>query len=669
MKFIKFPIVPILFGYIIGILVQHFCDFEINIIFFTSVFSVIGFAIAYFLNTKKKFQSYSFEGFVLILSLISGTFSAYLHKETNSKNHFSNFISETNSVQGVVSEKLKSTFYYDKFILKTASVNEQNCSGKIIFYVPKKAKKIIEVGNKIKAFETPILLQNSFNPHQFDYSKYLQNQNIFHELKLKDTDKLEVSEDANFYHYINLMKSKLLKSYQVNSFKSDNYNLLMALLFGEKTELSKELSNNYTQAGIIHILAISGLHIALIYGIVLWLTKPLQRVKRGKVYIFLISLSVLWFYAILAGFSASIVRAAVMFSIIAFAKILNRTSNIYNSLALSAMVLLLYNPNYLFDVGFQLSFAAVLSIVIFQPFVRKYSYSKYYILRETKSLLLISLVAQIGVLPLTLYYFGQFPLLFLVANLIAIPLSSIILVLGLLLIPFNFLLPKVAVYLSAFVNVLIDWMNNFTAWIVQFETFIIKNIAFHEVLVVLLYVIIGSVIHLIYNPKIKQVMPVLFSVILFQMGYFLLNSKEKNNNEFVVFNVMKHNLFVETKNNLAVFYTDDIPKSKSTIEAYSRGKFVKNYRIEPVKNVYAFKKKILCIDSLGVYNEKQKPEIVVLTQSPKINLNRLINRIKPKQIIADGSNYKSFVKLWKATCEQEKIPFHATAEKGFYRLN
>jgi competence protein ComEC len=132
---------------------------------------------------------------------------------------------------------------------------------------------------------------------------------------------------------------------------------------------------------------------------------------------------------------------------------------------------------------------------------------------------------------------------------------------------------------------------------------------------------------------------------------------------------MKHNLFVETKNNSAVFYTDDFKDSKQTIDAYTRGKFVKNYRIEPVKNVYAFKKKILCIDSLGVYNPKQKPEVVVLTQSPKINLKRLISDIKPQQIIADGSNYKSFVKLWKATCEQEKIPFHATAEKGFYRLN
>jgi competence protein ComEC len=311
----------------------------------------------------------------------------------------------------------------------------------------------------------------------------------------------------------------------------------MALLFGEKTELSKEINSNYKQAGIMHILAISGLHIALIYGIILWLTKPLLRLKKGKLYIFFISLSVLWFYAILAGFSASIVRAAVMFSVVALAKIVNRQANIYNSLAVSALLLLVYNPNYLFDVGFQLSFAAIFSIVIFQPFVRKYSYDKNKIILKTKELLLISLVAQMGVLPLILYYFGQFPLLFLLANLIAIPLSSLILILGLALIPFNFLLPKLAIYLSILVNFLIEIMNNFTAWIVKFDVFIIRNIAFHEVLVLLLYLIIGTILYFIYFSKIKNLKPILFSILIFQLGYFLLNSNEKNNNEFEMANL------------------------------------------------------------------------------------------------------------------------------------
>jgi competence protein ComEC len=668
MKFIKFPIVPILGGFSVGIVIQYYFSVPLFYILIGLFLNVICFCIGYYFNIKKKLNALFFEGFVVFLYLNLGALAIYFNVQINSKSHLSNFISEKNIVQGVVSEKLKSTTYYDKFILKTAQINTQNCIGKIILYVPKKLKKEIEVGYKMKLYETPKIIQNALNPNQFDYAKYLKNQNVFHEIKIKETNTIFISKDTNFYYYINLIKSKLLKSYVLQNFQIDNYNLLMALLFGEKTELSKEINSNYKQAGIMHILAISGLHIALIYGIILRLTKPLLRLKKGKLYIFFISLSVLWFYAILAGFSASIVRAAVMFSVVALAKIVNRQSNIYNSLAVSALLLLVYNPNYLFDVGFQLSFAAVFSIVIFQPFVRKYSYDKNKIILKTKELLLISLVAQMGVLPLILYYFGQFPLLFLLANLIAIPLSSLILILGLALIPFNFLLPKLAIYLSILVNFLIEIMNNFTAWIVKFDAFIIRNIAFHEVLVLLLYLIIGTILYFIYYSKIKNLKPILIAILIFQLGYFYLNSSEKNNNEFGIFNIMKNTLFVETKNNESIFYTDDFANSKSSIETYTRGKFVKNYRIAPIKNVFNFNKKILCIDSSGVYNTKQKPDIVLLIQSPKINLKRLISTIKPEQIIADGSNYKSYIKLWKATCEQEKIPFHATAEKGFYRL-
>jgi competence protein ComEC len=668
MNFIKYPIVPILGSYTFGIVIQYYFQIALLSILFGLLFNTFCFLAIYFFVLKKKWNTLFFESIVVLFCINFGVFSSYLNTQVNYKSHFSNSISERSIIHGMVTEKLKSSPYYDKFVLKTTYINKQNCIGKILLYVPKNQKREIEIGNKVKIFETPKTLQNVLNPNQFDYSKYLKNQNIFHEIKLKSSNKIVVINDTNFYYYIHLVKSKLLKSYDLNSFHKENYNLLMALLFGEKTELSKEINTTYTQAGIIHILAISGLHIALIYGIVLWLTKPLLKLKKGKLYIFLLSLSVLWFYAVLAGFSASIVRAAVMFSVVAFAKMINRQSNIYNSLAVSALLLLFYNPNYLFDVGFQLSFAAVLSIVVFQPLVRKYSYSKHLIILKTKELLLISLVAQIGVLPLTLYYFGQFPMLFLLANLLAIPLSSLILILGLVLIPFNFMFPKLAVYLSIFVNFLIDKMNNFTAWIVKFDVFIIKNIAFHELLVLLLYLLIGKIVYFVYFPKIKNFKPILIAILIFQLGYFLLNSKEKNNNEFMIFHCTKHTLIVETKNSEAVFYTDDFESAKTSIETYSRGKFVKNYRIEPIKNVYTFQKKILCIDSLGIYTTKQKPEIVVLTQSPKINLKRLISTIKPEQIIADGSNYKSYIQLWKTTCEQEKIPFHATAEKGFYRL-
>ena len=124
-----------------------------------------------------------------------------------------------------------------------------------------------------------------------------------------------------------------------------------------------------------------------------------------------------------------------MFTVIAYGQLLKREINIYNALATSALLLLVWNPNYILDIGFQLSYCAVLAIVAFQPIVNKYAYSKYKIILKIKETLLMTLVAQLGVLPLTLYYFGQFPLLFLIANLVVIPLSSLILILGLALIP------------------------------------------------------------------------------------------------------------------------------------------------------------------------------------------------------------------------------------------
>ena len=166
MKFIKFPIVPVLFGFIIGILTQNFFDLGINSIIIGLLFSTITVVITYFLNIKKKFQSYFFEVSVLFFTVFVGIFATFSHREINSKSHFLNFLSEKNRVQGVVSEKLKATVYYDKFILKASFVNQQNCIGKLILYVPKKVKKRIEVGNIIQLFETPKVLQNSFNPHQ-----------------------------------------------------------------------------------------------------------------------------------------------------------------------------------------------------------------------------------------------------------------------------------------------------------------------------------------------------------------------------------------------------------------------------------------------------------------------------------------------------------------------
>ena len=152
------------------------------------------------------------------------------------------------------------------------------------------------------------------------------------------------------------------------------------------------------------------------------------------------------------------------------------------------------------------------------------------------------------------------------------------------------------------------------------------------------------------------------------MSYISVKWRENNSSELVVFN--EKTTLIGIKNNHTVIAYSDVPENhKTTLNHYVRGTFSDSLHILPIQNTLSFNhKRILVVDSVGIYKTAIHPEIVVIIQNPKINLVRLIKEIKPKLIVADKSNYKTTIQLWKATCRKEKIPFHAIAEKGFYKL-
>ena len=183
-----------------------------------------------------------------------------------------------------------------------------------------------------------------------------------------------------------------------------------------------------------------------------------------------------------------------------------------------------------------------------------------------------------------------------------------------------------------------------------------------------MYLVIVTFIYWMYHTKVKNIKYVLASVLLFQLSYISVKWNENQGSELVVFNEKSTLIGIKNQNNVMAF--SDIPENhNNTLNHYTRGTFSDSLRIFPLQNTISFQnKRILVIDSLGIYKTSIRPEIIVLTQNPKINLARLIQEMKPKEIIAAKSNYKNTVKLWEATCRKEKIPFHAIAEKGFYRL-
>ena len=465
---------------------------------------------------------------------------------------------------------------------------------------------------------------------------------------------------ATFRYYINEKLSH-------NNYSDDQLSIINALILGQRQNITKEVYDNYTNAGAIHILAVSGLHVGIILLILNFVFKPVERFKNGKQLKTIILLVLLWSYALIAGGSASIIRATTMFSIVAIGMNLKRQTNIYNTLAISVFVLLLIKPNFLFDVGFQLSYAAVIAIVSFQPILERLWKPKYKLPNLLWKTLTVTVSAQFGIIPISLYYFHQFPSLFWLSNLVVIPFLGVILGMGLLVITLSvFGMPKT--YLSDAFGKVINWMNQFFGWISNQEDFLILDIPFNVLQVVISYLIIFSIYKLYYQKNYRWLSLTLVAVITLQSTY-VLNQFQTKGDSFIIFHKNRNTLIGQKHNNqLAIFSNLENAEKNTIIRSYAVKNGLKTSESNSLNSIYKLKNKhVLIVDSLGVFNVKNITiDYVLLTQSPKLNLERLIDSLHPKTIIADGNNYKSYIKRWSNTCKKHKLPFYQTGKTGAF---
>lgn len=669
MKLFKFPIITITISFIFGILINHLVKpkFEILLGFLIVLFFV--FSIAFIRSNKNFFQNVFFGISCYLFVLSIGAFSYYLHSEINYDFHYSkHLISDKNEIKGIVLSVLKPSKKYDKYLVTVTNCNGKKTIGKIILYHKKADSLEINIGNNIWFYKEIYATSKSLNPYQFDYSKYLENQNIFHQVYCDENEIRTFGITKNFDYYLQKIRAKLSSSFAKHNFSSNQKSILDALLLGQRTFMDTETTSNYSKAGVIHILAISGLHIGILYFFLAFLLKPIDKIRNGKYAKLVLIIAILWIFAFITGLPASVTRAVTLFTFISIGNSFKQQNNIFNAVAVSALLLLIFNPNFIFDVGFQLSYAAVISILLFQPFYKKIYFTKNKIGVYFIDIVLVSLAAQIGVLPLSLYYFNQLPLLFLVANIVIIPLASFVLIAGMISLMLNFVYEPLAILIGKMISNAINAMNQYISIIAKVENGIIENISFTEMLTITFYIVIFSFINWLYIRKWNAFRNALLAIILFQLGYFVTIWNENNKTELIVFNSKKALVSIKNNTNLTI-YTNDSLQNTRFIKDYTRGIFNETNEVKSIPNCVSFhNKRILIVDSLSVYKTSLKPDIIVLTQNPRINLDRLINDVKPELIIVDNSN--SFYKInhWKLTCEKEKIPFHATAEKGFYRL-
>ncbi len=660
---------------VLGILFGYHISIPTKILFPTVLVCVVLLIVSYFITKPYS----SFRGFyqylTMVLVLLVGIVRITSEDSSQQKRHYSHFSTQQNKLVFRVEKILKPTTYHTKYYAQIIRIDSIKCKGNILLNIAKDSlSNNLKIGSYYQCKSNLQLINKPLNPYTFDYNSYLKKQGIHHQISIARGNVLALDiENHNLKIIAARLRVKIQESLKKYTFDKDALGIINALVLGQRQSISKHLINSYASAGAIHILAVSGLHVGILFLILSFLLKPLEKVTYGAYLKTILIVLFLWGFALVTGLSGSVVRAVSMFTFIAIGLTFNdRKSATLHALITSFFFLVLIHPLFIFDVGFQMSYSAVLGIILFFPKLNTLlPRSKFLVPRKIWELFCVSLSATIGTLPISLYYFHQFPGLFFISNIVVVPFLGIIMGFGILVVILSLSnnLPELVVHIY---NSILSLMNIFIEWIASHEQFLIKDIPFSLLSLIGTYFVIATGFRWLNKRKISELQNFLFAILMLQSIFIYEKHQADNKNELVIFHKTKESLIcIKNNDALHLFHSldsTDIEKNHF-LRNYKIGTRLKHFEFQAkVPNVLFYKKnKILVVDSLGIYRDiSSKPNTILLRQSPKINLSRLIELHNPKIIVADGSNYKSYVQLWRKTCREQNIAFHYTGISGAY---
>jgi len=676
MKVLDFPLIKITGCFVLGLICAHFTKPPFLFTISSLLVGLFVLLFLFFSSKKRKMLNPFFGIATLVVSFLIGTFTFVSNNQTLRPNHYSHHLSvatKESTIEISIKEKLKNTASNDRYVADVISLNKQKSYGKIILNIRKDTVvPTIDIGTHLKVNGYLYPNREANNPNQFDFGNYLENQQIYAQVYTDASDiKIGTVADKTVAYYASRFRNKIIRNLERNHFNRKELSVVVALLLGQQQDISPDVVRDYQYAGAVHVLSVSGLHVGFILLFITFLLKPFSNTPRASLFKLLIVLLALWSFGIVAGLAPSVVRSVTMFSFVAVGMFLRRSINIYNTLAVSILVILLFQPSFLFDIGFQLSYVALFFIVWLQPLLSSLWSPKNKILTYLWDIITVSFAAQIGTFPISIYYFHQFPGLFFVTNLVILPGMSIILALGVVVM----MLAAFDVIIMPLLKVLegsIWLLNKIIAWVASFEDFIFRDIPLNIYMMWSCYILIFSFIIWFKKPTYQKLVVGLCAVIVLQLVTFQAKYVSQKENELIVFYKKGATLITERHSNKVVLYSNDSLlkniDNNLVLKSYVVANFCTIANQKHLSNTLFFNnKKILIMDATATYT-KEKPDVLILVNSPKINLERLFKVWKPQQVVVDGSNFKTYCKAWQITCAKQNIPFHDTAEMGYYRL-
>ncbi|MDA0987160.1 MAG: DNA internalization-related competence protein ComEC/Rec2 [Bacteroidetes bacterium] len=522
----------------IGIIISNY----FNVIFIWIIL-IFGFLLLIILN-QIIFKSIFFRNIILVLILI---FSASLQHSVNknyfSQNHISNYLNlnqEFEIIGEVANDPIEKELYYSTIINTRKLINDFDTiivTGKTLISIPKKytLTKKINFGDLIKivgAIDEPSI---SRNPGEFNYREYLLMQGIYGIIN-SENNKIEVIETGNqniFYSKIIIQSREFIKKIIEFTLQKDEAYVMRGLILGDQAMISTETKNYFINTGTIHVLAVSGSHIVLVIATFYILFGLLRIPFELKI---IATIFGIIFYMLLTGSTPSVVRASIMGIVVLASQLLNRKTNLYNSLGVSVVIILLWDTRQLFDIGFQLSYAAVYGMVYFYPkifLIYKKILPQYFfkniILNNILLLFGITLSAQIATFPVTIFYFYKFSVISLFANLIVVPLIAIVMLISFIAI----IISTISIWIGSifiepagltlkFIIYFVDMMNQVPFGVVEIYNF---NY-FSFIYFLLILVILASLSNIL---KVRKLVLFFFGIITINIWYSNFNQIQKNN--------------------------------------------------------------------------------------------------------------------------------------------
>jgi competence protein ComEC len=599
----------------------------------------------------------------LLMSLIlftAGWIGVISYNELNNRHHFSK------SPAQYLTVKINSEPQFKNGLVRfTASVEQSifdkqttATSGTLLITLKDDAAVWLQYGDELLVPATYTTVDPPFNPGEFNYKKYLAHQNIYYQLFLFQGQYKALGRNSGnpLIAYALKLRQQMVLRFKIQLHDPNAIAVASTLILGYKADLSNDILQAYSKTGTIHVLSVSGAHVAIIYLLLQWMLGFLNGYKYGKHLKMTVIILLIWYYAMLSGFSPAVCRAAVMISMVIIGNTFARYINMLNILAISAFLLLLYNPLFITDVGFQLSYLAVVGLIVLQPVVYKWFTFKNKWADKLWALCSVSIAAQVITFPLSAFYFHQFPVYFLVSNLLIIIPTMVIMYSGVCHLLFSWI-PVLSTILAWILEKSILVMNKSLVIIENAPFASIGKIWFTLTEHLLAYAFIISLFYFWYNKKPWLLKLSIACLFLLCISISLKRYDSANTRSIAFLNLRKNTGIVFKSGNSAVILSNLASTNKNysySVQPYLDSSKISDARLYTLDNninvpylkkqgnlIQFYNKRILIFDSGQPYMqlpEKLKTDYLYITGNPQINLQQISGNYDYQTLVIDGSN-------------------------------